>query len=126
MVAVKKLKVSTEVNLTAEQRAKEYLQHLKSLQCETRIMASIGPHPNILQFIGAITRITDDFSIITEYCEYGSLEKFLSDKEKQNKFINEYTVHNNDGYMLAISEFSWKVADCLLLFFAPPPTTTYV
>uniref|UniRef100_A0A914WKZ1 Protein kinase domain-containing protein n=1 Tax=Plectus sambesii TaxID=2011161 RepID=A0A914WKZ1_9BILA len=108
MVAVKKLKVSTDVDLSPEQRAEEYLQHLKSLQCETRIMSSIGTHPNVLRLIGAVTKNRDDFCIITEYCEYGSLEKFLTDKEKQEKFINEYVVSSNDGYRLPTSEFYWK------------------
>uniref|UniRef100_A0A914WNL6 Protein kinase domain-containing protein n=1 Tax=Plectus sambesii TaxID=2011161 RepID=A0A914WNL6_9BILA len=108
MVAVKKLKVSTDVDLSPQQRAEEYLQHLKSLQCETKIMSSIGTHPNVLRLIGAVTKNRDDFCIITEYCEYGSLEKFLTDKEKQEKFINEYVVSSNDGYRLPTSEFYWK------------------
>uniref|UniRef100_A0A914W6T2 Protein kinase domain-containing protein n=1 Tax=Plectus sambesii TaxID=2011161 RepID=A0A914W6T2_9BILA len=111
-VAVKRSKISADTRtLTEEQRAEIYHQQLKSLQCEQNIMSSIGSHPNILKLIGAVTKRPEDFCVVTEYCEYGSLDKFLQGRKDEEKFVNDYIVQSADGYQLNSLEFRWKTQD---------------
>jgi serine/threonine protein kinase len=107
-VAVKKTKLSTDPGLSTTQRADQFRQGHLTLQRELSIMLLIGSHPNVLGLKGAITD-RNDFCVVTEYCEYGSLDKFLSDKEKEGKFVSEYTITSSDGYQLTKLEFKWKV-----------------
>jgi serine/threonine protein kinase len=106
---VKSFKKSFRPNLSPEQRADEYFCQLESLKDEKKIMSSMGQHPNLLRLIGAITTNIDDYRVIIEYCEYGSLEIFLREKEKEGKFVNEYIVTSNDDYQLIQSEYHWTV-----------------
>lgn len=110
-VAVKRLRICTDQNLTQEKRAEIFRQQLQTLQIERGIMAKVGSHQNVLQLIGAVTRNPEDFCVITEYCAYGSLDRFLQDREAQEKFCDEVVTYGEDGYQLLKSDFHWKMQD---------------
>lgn len=46
---------------------------------EAHVMTRLGNHPNVVQFIGAVTE-GDHLSLVTEFMERGSLEGILMDK----------------------------------------------
>ena len=52
---------------------------LSRLQREIKLLKKLN-HPNIVRFIDTFTDISDNVYVITEYCNYGSLEKFIGGK----------------------------------------------
>jgi serine/threonine protein kinase len=75
---------------------KEFERQMHSLRKEIETLAHMGEHPYVLRLIGAVTtRDIADFCIVTEYCEFGSLDKFLVQKSSRNQFENEI-IPNND------------------------------
>jgi hypothetical protein len=67
-VAVKQLKTSDP-------------EELRKFQLECKIMIEIGKHPNVLRIYGVVDR---PFSIILEFCQFGSLHNYLAGKEPIN------------------------------------------
>lgn len=69
----------------------------KSIRDEIKILMYIGKHENILELKGALTMKKDHFWMALEYCELGSLEKFLRDKRKHQQFIDEIVKNADDS-----------------------------
>uniref|UniRef100_A0A914UT60 Protein kinase domain-containing protein n=1 Tax=Plectus sambesii TaxID=2011161 RepID=A0A914UT60_9BILA len=67
-----------------------YLQLLQQLQEaiseEIQIMSRIGYHENVLKLIGSMKN-GDLPCLVSEYCSFGSLDKFLS--SRKDKFVDE-------------------------------------
>ncbi|CAG7828347.1 unnamed protein product [Allacma fusca] len=76
-VAVKTVKPSAD---------KEFV---KALLSEIKIMMTIGSHPSVVNFIGALTQDLRDgkLLIVVEFCENGSLEKYL--RKYRNNYIDQ-------------------------------------
>ena len=64
-VVVKKMRVVDE-------------NYLQVLQGELKLLNYLGSHPHIVQLIGGITKPEVDFSVVVEYCDFGSLKQFIS------------------------------------------------
>uniref|UniRef100_A0A914VLT6 Protein kinase domain-containing protein n=1 Tax=Plectus sambesii TaxID=2011161 RepID=A0A914VLT6_9BILA len=106
-VAVKKPQTETRAMNAAESAAilKRQRQALKD---ELSIFAhlqssSTGGHENVLKLLGAITTIRSNFCLLTEYCECGSMDRFLQTKWKNGAFEDELVFEEND------SEQVWKI-----------------
>jgi len=87
-------------------------QQVAALRIELNTLAFIQqlnerPHPNIIRLIGATTTRDNEFYLMTEYCEYGSLDRYLQEKHKNNLYINEIV----DGNLNAAKA---SAADCSL------------
>uniref|UniRef100_A0A914UJK8 Protein kinase domain-containing protein n=1 Tax=Plectus sambesii TaxID=2011161 RepID=A0A914UJK8_9BILA len=65
--------------------------------------SAVGGHENVLKLLGAITTIKTDFSLVTEYCECGSMDSFLQAKWKNGDFVDELIFEANEN------EKVWKV-----------------
>uniref|UniRef100_A0A914WGS6 Protein kinase domain-containing protein n=1 Tax=Plectus sambesii TaxID=2011161 RepID=A0A914WGS6_9BILA len=65
--------------------------------------SSTGGHENVLKLLGAITTIKTDFCLLTEYCECGSMDRFLQTKWKNGAFEDELVFEESD------SEQVWKI-----------------
>lgn len=82
----------------------------ESLRDELRTVARIATHSNILKLYGAVTTSKDDFLIVTEYCENGSLDGFLREKFDTGCFVDEMTKSvDTDNYQKPGSRRGWKV-----------------
>jgi hypothetical protein len=110
--------VKTPKSLSSERMCQlnetEIVDQLKlqrdSLRDELRIIAQVGSHSNILKFYGAITTSKDDFQIVTEYCENGSLDNFLREKIDSGCFVNELMANIDDqNYQTPSTRRGWKV-----------------
>lgn len=82
-VAMKKIKNAN--TLTVEKLRME----TDAMRKEMSIMAYVGEHEYILRLVGIITRQVENFCIVTEFCEHGSLENFLKEKRSKNHYMNE-------------------------------------
>lgn len=77
------------------------------LREEMNIMAHLQeglPHENILKMIGYITTSSEHFCLLTEYCELGSLDKFLRKKIESNKFEDEIAFEEHDSILQSIKQ----------------------
>uniref|UniRef100_A0A914W8J5 Protein kinase domain-containing protein n=1 Tax=Plectus sambesii TaxID=2011161 RepID=A0A914W8J5_9BILA len=111
-VAVKTPKSASNERMNQMSHA-ELQEELKlqreSLRDELRTMTKIGAHLNIIKLFGAITTSKDDFLIVTEYCENGSLDSFLRKKCDKGFFVNELTESiDADNYQRPASRRGWK------------------
>jgi len=84
-------------------------KQIETLRIELNILSYIqrqngAPHPNLIRLIGAITIVDGEFMLITEYCEYGSLDCYLRKKYYDEKYDNEIVLNNADRCV-------WKVAN---------------
>jgi len=53
---------------------------LQSIRQEACLMELLGNHPNVISFVGAVTK-GDYFALVTEYCPYGSMyDLFIAKK----------------------------------------------
>jgi serine/threonine protein kinase len=107
-VAVKMIKCDTSSDNVGEANEEQAKQQVDSLRAELNILAYIHcrntrPHPNIIRLIGAITKDDNEFYLMTEYCEYGSLDRFLNDKYRNNLFVNEFAGDESDRLVLNVS-----------------------
>uniref|UniRef100_A0A914W6F3 Uncharacterized protein n=1 Tax=Plectus sambesii TaxID=2011161 RepID=A0A914W6F3_9BILA len=106
-VAVKTTKRKTGA-INAEESEDIRKRQREALRDELSIFAYIqssseGGHENVLKLLGAITTIRADFSLLTEYCECGSMESFLHAKLKDDHFVDELVIEANG------SEQIWKI-----------------
>uniref|UniRef100_A0A914VH99 Protein kinase domain-containing protein n=1 Tax=Plectus sambesii TaxID=2011161 RepID=A0A914VH99_9BILA len=106
-VAVKRQQKETSAMNAAESAAilKRQRQALKD---ELSIFAhlqssSAGGHENVLKLLGAITTIKTDFCLLTEYCEYGSMDRFLQTKWENRDFKDELVFDGNENKQV------WKI-----------------
>lgn len=53
---------------------------LKEFLNESRTLQSLR-HPNICLFYGMCTQNVTDMAIVMEYCQYGTLKRFLQNKK---------------------------------------------
>uniref|UniRef100_A0A914V6U8 Protein kinase domain-containing protein n=1 Tax=Plectus sambesii TaxID=2011161 RepID=A0A914V6U8_9BILA len=74
-----------------------------------------GGHPNVLRLAGAITTIPNEFYVITEYCNLGSLAQFLQEKNSEGLFENELILEENEQdpesrkqTWKSVQEWAWK------------------
>jgi serine/threonine protein kinase len=88
-VAVKTPKKRDKTSENDYEHEKILQQQRESLIDELKIMYYIGHHDNVLQLIGALTKCKDNFCIITEYCEFGSLDIFLKTKIEKGLYCDE-------------------------------------
>uniref|UniRef100_A0A914VWP2 Protein kinase domain-containing protein n=1 Tax=Plectus sambesii TaxID=2011161 RepID=A0A914VWP2_9BILA len=103
-VAVKKTKQLANIQhmelKSPEECDKIWQMERDSLRDELKIMGHIGNHSNVVRLLGAITTSRDDYCIVTEYCEYGSLDTFLQNKMDLGLFINEIVTEDSAGYVV--------------------------
>jgi serine/threonine protein kinase len=82
-------------------KEKTVTNRIKTLRIELSIMAYLqrqkeGQHPNLIRLIGTTTTKDDNqFCLMTEYCEYGSLHDYLQMKYENKQFIDEIPVCDN-------------------------------
>jgi serine/threonine protein kinase len=67
---------------------------INALRIELNVLAYLQrlnapTHPNLIRLIGTMTIDTNEFYLLTEYCEYGSVERYLQEIYKKNRFVNE-------------------------------------
>uniref|UniRef100_A0A914UPF9 Uncharacterized protein n=1 Tax=Plectus sambesii TaxID=2011161 RepID=A0A914UPF9_9BILA len=74
-----------------------------------------GGHPNVLRLAGAITTIPNEFYVITEYCNLGSLAQFLQEKNSEGLFENELIFEENEQdpesrkqTWKSVQDWAWK------------------
>uniref|UniRef100_A0A914WT89 Protein kinase domain-containing protein n=1 Tax=Plectus sambesii TaxID=2011161 RepID=A0A914WT89_9BILA len=109
-VAVKSVKTSqmkkeSTNTMESEQSCKHQRKALRNeLKIFTHLQSSsAGGHENVLKLLGAITTIRTDFSLLTEYCENGSMDCFLQEKKKNGDFEDELVF---EGY---VNKQVWKI-----------------
>ncbi len=81
-------------------------------------MASLPDHPNIVKLLGAITTIPNRYCLVMEYCEKGSLDKFLQNKAEMLLLDGELVgrsatvdaVSEGQRAKLTDTDSCWKVA----------------
>lgn len=86
--------------------SKSYDQEVQRdlLSDEMKIMAYLqeilpNGHENILRLVGAVTKNKEHFCILTEYCEWGSLDNFLRRKIENEKYVDELIPEYSDNSM---------------------------
>uniref|UniRef100_A0A914W1K8 Protein kinase domain-containing protein n=1 Tax=Plectus sambesii TaxID=2011161 RepID=A0A914W1K8_9BILA len=106
-VAVKKSQMDTG-SMNAVESAATLERQRQALKDELSIFAhlqssSTGGHENVLKLLGAITTIRTDFCLLTEYCECGSMDRFLQEKWKNGDFEDELVFDTN------VNKKVWKI-----------------
>ena len=106
-VAVKATKRKTG-SINEEESEDIHKRQRQALRDELSIFAhlqssSTAGHENVLKLLGAITTFKTDFCLLTEYCECGSLDRFLQAKWKNGDFEDELVFEENGD------EQMWKV-----------------
>uniref|UniRef100_A0A914XCQ5 Protein kinase domain-containing protein n=1 Tax=Plectus sambesii TaxID=2011161 RepID=A0A914XCQ5_9BILA len=100
-VAVKKPQTDTGA-MNAVQSEAILKRQRQALRDELSIFAhlqssSTEGHENVLKLLGAITIIKTDFSLLTEYCECGSMDRFLQKKWENGNFEDELVFETNEN-----------------------------
>jgi serine/threonine protein kinase len=80
--------------MSEEEIDKILLDERYSLREELTVMTQIGEHSNVLKLLGAATNSEENFCIVTEYCQLGSLDEFLREKNEQDLFVSEICSEN--------------------------------
>uniref|UniRef100_A0A914UI41 Protein kinase domain-containing protein n=1 Tax=Plectus sambesii TaxID=2011161 RepID=A0A914UI41_9BILA len=98
-VAVKMPQLYTDT-INATEREDTLRRQRRALRDELNIFvhlqsSSAGGHENVLKLIGAITTIKNDFCLLTEYCDRGSMDCFLQTKRGNSKFEDELIYETN-------------------------------
>uniref|UniRef100_A0A914W0K7 Protein kinase domain-containing protein n=1 Tax=Plectus sambesii TaxID=2011161 RepID=A0A914W0K7_9BILA len=106
-VAVKRPQMETGA-MNAAESAAILERQIQALREELSIFAdlqssSTGGHENVLKLLGAITTIRAEFSLLTEYCECGSMDRFLQKKWENDNFEDELVFEANEN------EPVWKI-----------------
>uniref|UniRef100_A0A914VMR0 Protein kinase domain-containing protein n=1 Tax=Plectus sambesii TaxID=2011161 RepID=A0A914VMR0_9BILA len=89
---------SEDIRKRQRQALREELGIFEHLQS-----SSVGGHENVLKLLGAMTTIRTEFCLLTEYCECGSMDRFLQAKWKNGHFVDELVIEANGN------EQVWKV-----------------
>ncbi|XP_022600071.1 vascular endothelial growth factor receptor 1 [Seriola dumerili] len=69
----------------------------KALMTELKILNYIGHHLNVVNLLGACTKLGGPLMVIVEYCRYGNLSAFL--KSKREVFVHNRMARGKDGGM---------------------------
>uniref|UniRef100_A0A914V9R7 Protein kinase domain-containing protein n=1 Tax=Plectus sambesii TaxID=2011161 RepID=A0A914V9R7_9BILA len=87
-----------KIKVAVKEAKKNKSIQVKAIQDEITLLADIGEHEYILQLIGAVTTDAANICMITEFCEFGSLDNFLKKKKETKQFISEIisTAYDND------------------------------
>uniref|UniRef100_A0A914WN68 Protein kinase domain-containing protein n=1 Tax=Plectus sambesii TaxID=2011161 RepID=A0A914WN68_9BILA len=64
-------------------------------------------HENVLRLLGAVTKSRNEFCILTEFCEFGSLDSFLERKYDGGEFVDEIIVQENNEQQQLLEQ-TWK------------------
>ncbi len=78
-------------------KATTIAKQIDALRTELNILACIQQsnerlhycHPNLIRLLGTMTQKENVFLLMTEYCEYGSLDRYLQDKYRNKQFVNQ-------------------------------------
>ncbi len=98
IVAVKMPKISDKSsNLVASENRNQRRVLRSELKIMTYLQSVSGGHENVLRLVGAITTSRADFCVLTEYCEWGSLDQFLKKKFNNGDFENEIIYEETEG-----------------------------
>lgn len=64
---------------------------MRALISELKIMIHLGPHPNVVNLLGAVTKnvVKRELMVIVEYCPYGNLQDYLI-KNRRN-FVDQFS-----------------------------------
>uniref|UniRef100_A0A914X1Z4 Protein kinase domain-containing protein n=1 Tax=Plectus sambesii TaxID=2011161 RepID=A0A914X1Z4_9BILA len=89
---------SEDIRKRQRQALRDELSIFAHLQSSTA-----GGHENVLKLLGATTTIRTDFCLMTEYCECGSMDRFLQAKWKNGHFEDELVFEANENKIV------WKV-----------------
>ena len=94
-----------------ELRNKAITKQIDAMRVELNILAYIQrldgrQHPNLIRLIGATTTVENEFYLMTEYCEYGSLDTYLKEKYKNKQFVNEIVCNGSED---SADKVIWKV-----------------
>ena len=90
------IKMPKQLCMLTEDGEDELKSERKSIRNELNVLLYIGKHENVLELKGAVTLMKDHFWMALEYCELGSLDKFLADKKKNQLFLNEIVKQADD------------------------------
>ncbi|XP_034416288.1 vascular endothelial growth factor receptor 1 [Cyclopterus lumpus] len=81
----------------------------KALMTELKILNHIGHHLNVVNLLGACTKLGGPLMVIVEYCRYGNISAFL--KGKRDVFVHKTPTRGEDGgpgRVASMSEFDGK------------------
>ncbi|XP_039982500.1 vascular endothelial growth factor receptor 1 isoform X2 [Xiphias gladius] len=67
----------------------------KALMTELKILNYIGHHLNVVNLLGACTKLGGPLMVIVEFCRYGNLSAFL--KSKREVFVHNRLAEGKDG-----------------------------
>jgi serine/threonine protein kinase len=90
------IKMPKQFCILTEDGEDELKSERKSIRNELNILLHIGKHENVLELKGAVTLMKDHFWMALEYCELGSLDKFLAGKKKNQLFVDEIVQHADE------------------------------
>ncbi|XP_039437782.1 vascular endothelial growth factor receptor 1-like [Culex pipiens pallens] len=64
---------------------------MRALISELKIMIHLGPHPNVVNLLGAITKnvVKRELMVIVEYCPYGNLQDYLM--KYRRRFVDQFS-----------------------------------
>ena len=72
------------------------------LKREIKILKTID-HPNIVKFYDAFTDVAHNVYIITEFCNYGNLSKYIDNEKLDENTIRKYMTQFKDGLYYLLS-----------------------
>uniref|UniRef100_A0A1Q3FM28 receptor protein-tyrosine kinase n=1 Tax=Culex tarsalis TaxID=7177 RepID=A0A1Q3FM28_CULTA len=75
---------------------------MRALISELKIMIHLGPHPNVVNLLGAITKnvVKRELMVIVEYCPYGNLQDYLM--KHRRTFLDQFS--EIDGSL----DYNWQ------------------
>ncbi|XP_037312209.2 vascular endothelial growth factor receptor 1 isoform X2 [Pungitius pungitius] len=76
----------------------------KALMTELKILNHIGHHLNVVNLLGACTKLGGPLMVIVEYCRYGNLSTFL--KGKRDVFVHNTPARGEDGGPASVAGMS--------------------
>jgi serine/threonine protein kinase len=98
LVAIKAPKKTSLDMEESEHEVRTRKSERNAIRNELKILMTIGEHPNVIKLCGAVTTNKSNFCVLTEYCENGSLDRFLKLKFKNGLFIDQVFVGNGNIY----------------------------
>nr|XP_040023462.1 vascular endothelial growth factor receptor 1 isoform X1 [Gasterosteus aculeatus aculeatus] len=76
----------------------------KALMTELKILNHIGHHLNVVNLLGACTKLGGPLMVIVEYCRYGNLSTFL--KGKRDVFVHKTPARGEDRGPASVASMS--------------------
>ncbi len=119
-VAVKTVKIEPDDDEINDDESSKSIakQQIDALRIELNTMAYIQllnerAHPNLVRLIGATTTNKNELYLMTEYCEYGSLETYLQEKYKNKLFIDQIVQNNQEKMIWKVQLFIYFYLSCM-------------